>query len=543
MGTETPQTSNLFADLPADVPDELFQTLLTAEKPPRPAHRLAQPRLTENFWYDQNEHEWVLLVRGAGPLALEGEEPLDLTPGSFVNIPAHRRHRVDWTDPAQPTIWLAIHYSSSERESSRILRVMTIPYNGAMQNRASSPPTPLRADLPPPSGCCDRVTFLNHGSFGAVPRCVFDAQAEWRRRIEAEPIELLGRGGTDLLAEAEGADRGLLGIRPEDFGFVTNATEGVNAVLRSLELQAGRRMLTTTHVYNAVRQAMRHVAHGRAQRSRGGRPAAVDSADEIADESRSAPSPPHAAPGHRPRHVATALGLPGRADRRRAAARGGWKCWSTAHTPGMLRSTSRGSAPRITPATCTSGSAPRRGAASCGSGRTCSRPSTRWSSATSRRRVSPGVRLAGDAQHCSGWLTRPGGARHSWRRSAGRTSCAAQPRAGGLGPSDALRAWGVEPLSPLDGSLLGSMGPCRCPDRWRHSHERSGGTTAAVALRRSPNEVPVMQWSGRTSAKAAVLPGLHPRGGVRAPGRGGRVHRDEGLTLPRIMGFQPMLAT
>jgi cupin 2 domain-containing protein len=52
----------------------------------------------------------VLLVKGAARLLFEGEAPLDLRPGSFVNIPAHRRHRVEWTAPDQPTIWLAIHY-------------------------------------------------------------------------------------------------------------------------------------------------------------------------------------------------------------------------------------------------------------------------------------------------------------------------------------------------------------------------------------------------------------------------------------------------
>ncbi len=54
----------------------------------------------------------MLLVKGAAPLMFEGEEPIDLRPGSFVNIPAHRRHRVEWTDPDQPTIWLAIHYEA-----------------------------------------------------------------------------------------------------------------------------------------------------------------------------------------------------------------------------------------------------------------------------------------------------------------------------------------------------------------------------------------------------------------------------------------------
>lgn len=108
-----------------------------------------------------------------------------------------------------------------------------------------------------------RIAFLNHGSFGAVPRVVFERQTEWRRRIEAEPIELLGRRAMELIGHAKQPVAAWLGMRAEDFGFVTNATDGVNAVLQSLRLNAGDELLTTTHVYNAVWQAMRNVA-GRA---------------------------------------------------------------------------------------------------------------------------------------------------------------------------------------------------------------------------------------------------------------------------------------
>ena len=100
---------NLFADIPADVPEELIQPLLSTsnvriERIVSLGH--ASPA---GFWYDQGTHEWVLLVQGAARLMFEGGEAIDLRPGSFVNIPAHRRHRVEWTDPTQPTIWLAIH--------------------------------------------------------------------------------------------------------------------------------------------------------------------------------------------------------------------------------------------------------------------------------------------------------------------------------------------------------------------------------------------------------------------------------------------------
>ena len=63
------------------------------------------------FWYDQDVGEWVVLLSGAAELQFEDEPgPRNMRPGDWVNIEAHRRHRVNWTDPAQPTVWLAIHY-------------------------------------------------------------------------------------------------------------------------------------------------------------------------------------------------------------------------------------------------------------------------------------------------------------------------------------------------------------------------------------------------------------------------------------------------
>ena len=66
-------------------------------------------------WYDQESEEWVLLLAGAAKLQFEGEtQPLEMRPGDYVNIPAGRRHRVEWTDPDRQTIWLALHYETGE---------------------------------------------------------------------------------------------------------------------------------------------------------------------------------------------------------------------------------------------------------------------------------------------------------------------------------------------------------------------------------------------------------------------------------------------
>jgi cupin 2 domain-containing protein len=62
-------------------------------------------------WYDQESHEWVLVLRGRAIVQFENEDPIPLGPGDHLNIPAHRRHRVTWTDPDQATVWLAVHYA------------------------------------------------------------------------------------------------------------------------------------------------------------------------------------------------------------------------------------------------------------------------------------------------------------------------------------------------------------------------------------------------------------------------------------------------
>jgi cupin 2 domain-containing protein len=64
------------------------------------------------FWYDQAEGEWVTLLAGAARLRFADEpEPRLLIPGDWLDIAPHRRHRVDWTDPAKPTVWLAVFYN------------------------------------------------------------------------------------------------------------------------------------------------------------------------------------------------------------------------------------------------------------------------------------------------------------------------------------------------------------------------------------------------------------------------------------------------
>ncbi len=101
--------TNLFQDLPAQLPEERITTLLSAENVRIErivSHGHSSP---EGFWYDQQESEWVVVLQGAARLRFEDEaSPTELRSGDFVHIPAHRKHRVDWTIPDEPTVWLAV---------------------------------------------------------------------------------------------------------------------------------------------------------------------------------------------------------------------------------------------------------------------------------------------------------------------------------------------------------------------------------------------------------------------------------------------------
>jgi cupin 2 domain-containing protein len=102
---------NLFADLPQRLAREEVTTLLSsgALRIERiVSHGQASP---PGFWYDQPQAEWVVVLAGGAELAFEGEAATTrMERGDWLHIPAHRRHRVAWTDPTQATIWLAVHH-------------------------------------------------------------------------------------------------------------------------------------------------------------------------------------------------------------------------------------------------------------------------------------------------------------------------------------------------------------------------------------------------------------------------------------------------
>jgi cupin 2 domain-containing protein len=104
-------TGNLFAGVPHPRQEEVSETLL--EGPHFRLERIVSTghETPEGQWYDQERNEWVAVLSGSAGVLFEGEtEVREMRPGDHVLIPAHRRHRVAWTDPHQQTVWLAIHY-------------------------------------------------------------------------------------------------------------------------------------------------------------------------------------------------------------------------------------------------------------------------------------------------------------------------------------------------------------------------------------------------------------------------------------------------
>jgi cupin 2 domain-containing protein len=103
---------NIFRDIPAELTDELFQTLVRGEGV-RIERIVSRGHLTPaGDWYDQDENEWVLLLRGGARLAFADGSEASLGEGDCLDIPAHLKHRVAWTDPARETVWLAVHYTA-----------------------------------------------------------------------------------------------------------------------------------------------------------------------------------------------------------------------------------------------------------------------------------------------------------------------------------------------------------------------------------------------------------------------------------------------
>lgn len=103
-------TYNIFKGIPSELENEIFEDIVKSGNV-RIERILSQGQSSPGQgWYDQDENEWVIVLRGKGTLTFEDGRSVNLGAGDYINIPAHTRHKVSWTDPDNVTIWLAVFY-------------------------------------------------------------------------------------------------------------------------------------------------------------------------------------------------------------------------------------------------------------------------------------------------------------------------------------------------------------------------------------------------------------------------------------------------
>ena len=102
---------NIYQNIPESTPEELIDIISNTDQV-RIERIVSRGHASPSgFWYDQDKNETVFLLKGSARLLFEGkDETIMMHPGDYLNIPPHTRHRVQWTDPDQETVWLAIHY-------------------------------------------------------------------------------------------------------------------------------------------------------------------------------------------------------------------------------------------------------------------------------------------------------------------------------------------------------------------------------------------------------------------------------------------------
>ncbi len=101
---------NLLTDLPTALPEELV-TVIAESSSVRIERIVSSGHASpDGFWCDQREHEWVVVLRGRAILHFESSESVRLNPGDHILIPAHKKHRIAWTTPDEPTVWIAVFY-------------------------------------------------------------------------------------------------------------------------------------------------------------------------------------------------------------------------------------------------------------------------------------------------------------------------------------------------------------------------------------------------------------------------------------------------
>ncbi|MGA1223624.1 MAG: aminotransferase class V-fold PLP-dependent enzyme [Phycisphaerales bacterium] len=338
-------------------------------------------------------------------------------------------------------------------------------------------------------------TFLNHGSFGSVPFEVLTRQQALRMEIEARPIEMLDRNLKSLLPAARAKVAAFVGVAPERLGFVTNATEGVNAILRSFDWTEGDEVLVVDHVYNAMRQSLRRMVRevGLTYREVEVR-LPVRSADDWIESIRSAI-------GDRTRmqliaHITspTALVLPVAEIVRLARARGIFTLIDGAHAPGSIAlSVDALGADAYTANLHKWVCAPKG----------CAFLAVREGLESSIHPLATSHFLGEGfgrefdwqgTRDVTPWLAAPAAIeffeRFDWKRVRERNHAMA-----GWVQRFLCACWCVDPLSPIDGSMLASMAAVRLPAGVQ-SRFRDAPSLQAHLYGHHRIELPVIDWKG-----------------------------------------------
>ncbi len=101
------KAQNIFSNIPEKIEQEIHERFVTSDSV---TIEKIVSKSQESPWFDQSNNEWVMVIKGNATLVFADQSAVQLAAGDFINIPAHTKHRVAWTDPNTETIWLAVHY-------------------------------------------------------------------------------------------------------------------------------------------------------------------------------------------------------------------------------------------------------------------------------------------------------------------------------------------------------------------------------------------------------------------------------------------------
>jgi len=101
---------NIFNNIPEVIPEEIIDTIIESDSVKIERIISKGHSSPENFWYDQDENEWIFILKGNAVIQFEKGKVVELGEGDYLHIPAHQKHRVNQTDPQKETIWLAVYY-------------------------------------------------------------------------------------------------------------------------------------------------------------------------------------------------------------------------------------------------------------------------------------------------------------------------------------------------------------------------------------------------------------------------------------------------